>query len=74
VPDCRRTNSVDPRNSVASELGRIKTFRPVGPPYKVGEPLHQPEDGDWLVQVTMVQIGELAEYRLSRVVGDPDAV
>ena len=37
-------------------------------------PLRQLDDGDWLVQVTIVQTGELAEYRLSRIVGDPDAV
>ena len=72
--DQRRTNSVEPVNPVASQLGRIKTFGPVGPPYKVGEPLHQLDDGDWLVQVTMVETGELTEYRFSRVIGDPDAV
>ena len=70
----RGTNPVDSLNPVASQLARIKTFGPVGPPYEVGEPLRQLDDGDWLVQVTIVQTGELAEYRLSRIVGDPDAV
>ena len=74
MPDQLGTKPVDTRDPVTSLLGSIKTFGPVGPPYEVGEPLRQLDDGDWLVQVTIVQTGELAEYRLSRIVGDPDAV
>jgi len=53
--------------------GKIKTFGPAGPPYEVGRPLRQLDNGDWLFEVTMVESGELAEYRLARVVNDPDA-
>ena len=74
MPDKLGTKPVDTLELVASQLGSIKTFGPVGPPYKVSEPLRQLNDGDWLAQVTIVQTGELAEYRLSRIVGDPDAV
>ena len=74
MPDQRRTHAVETLNPVASQLGRIKTFGPVGPPYEVGEPLRRLDDGDWLVRVMIVQTGELAEYRLSRIVDDPDAV
>jgi hypothetical protein len=74
VSDQSETNPVDTLNPGPPQLGRIKTFGPVGPPYEVGEPLRRLDDGDWLVRVTIVQTGELAEYRLSRIVDDPDAV
>ena len=74
MSDRRGTNPVDTLNPVASQLGRIKTFGPVGPSYEVGEPLRRLGDGDWLVRVTIIQTGELTEYRLSRIVVDPDAV
>ncbi len=53
--------------------GKIKTFGPVGPPYEVGRPVRQLDNGDWLFEVTMVETGERAEYRLGRIVDDPDA-
>lgn len=53
--------------------GKIKTFDPVGPPYKVGRPLRELDNGDWLFEVTMIETGERAEYRLGRIVDDPDA-
>ena len=70
----RGTNPVDSLNPVASQLARIKTFGPVGTPFEVGEPLRRLDDGDRLVRMTIIQTGELAEYRLSRIVDDPDAV
>ena len=73
VPNQSSGSSVNPLNRVASHLVRIKTFGPFGPPYEVGKPTRQLDDGDWLAPVTMVETGELAEYRMSRTVGDPDA-
>jgi hypothetical protein len=29
------------------------------------------DDGDWLVEVVMVETGEKAEYRLTRLLDDP---
>jgi hypothetical protein len=63
VSDQLGTKPFDTLDPVASLLGSIKTFGLVGPPYKVNKPLRQLEDGDWLVQVTLVQTGEPAEYR-----------
>ena len=37
--------------------GKIKTFGPVGPPYDVGRPVRQLDNGDWLFEVTMVETG-----------------
>jgi len=55
-------------------VGKIKSFGAFGPKYEVGRPLRQLDDGDWLVEVKMVETGELAEYRLTHVFDDPDAL
>ena len=53
--------------------GKFKSFGPLGPKYQVGQPLHQLNDGDWLVEVVMVETGEKAEYRLTHLIEDPEA-
>jgi hypothetical protein len=54
-------------------VGKIKSFGLFGPKYEVGQPLRQLDDGDWMIEVTMVETGEKAEYRLTRAIDDPDA-
>ena len=54
-------------------VGMVKSFGTVGPQYEVGPPLRQLADGDWIVEITMVAIGETAEYRRSRMMDDPEA-
>lgn len=54
-------------------VGTIKSFGPFGPKYEVGQALHPLADGDWLVEVTLVETGEKAEYRLTRLSDDPEA-
>ncbi len=54
-------------------VGTIKSFGLFGPKYEVGQPLRQLDDGDWMVEVTMVETGEKAEYRLTRLTDDPEA-
>uniref|UniRef100_E6QSA2 Uncharacterized protein n=1 Tax=mine drainage metagenome TaxID=410659 RepID=E6QSA2_9ZZZZ len=53
--------------------GKIKSFGAFGPKYEVGKPLRQLDDGDWMVEVKMVETGESAEYRLTHVCDDPEA-
>ena len=53
--------------------GKIKSFGAFGPKYEVGLPLRQLDDGDWMVEVKMVETGESAEYRLTHVYDDPEA-
>ena len=31
------------------------------------------DDDDWMVEVVLIETGERAEYRLSRIYGDPEA-
>jgi hypothetical protein len=51
----------------------IKSFGPVGPKYEVGRPLRQLADGDWMVEILLVETGEKTEYRLSHILDDPQA-
>jgi len=55
------------------QVGKIKSFGFFGPKYEIGQPLHQLDDGDWMVEVTLVETGEKVEYRLSRIESDPEA-
>ena len=54
-------------------VGQIKSFGPFGPKYEVGPALRPLDDGDWMVEVTMVETGEKTEYRWSRLRDDPEA-
>ena len=53
--------------------GALKSFGHFGPKYEVGHAVRQLHDGDWLIEVTMVESGEKAEYRLSHLENDPEA-
>jgi hypothetical protein len=54
-------------------VGKIKSFGPFGPKYEVGQALRQLENGDWMIEVTMVESGEKAEYRMTHMYDDPEA-
>jgi hypothetical protein len=54
-------------------VGKIKSFGPFGPKYEVGQALRPLDDGDWMIEITMVETGEKAEYRLTRLIDDPEA-
>lgn len=53
--------------------GGVKSFGILGPKYKVGQLLRPLHDGDWLVEVSLLETGETIEYRLSRLINDPKA-
>ena len=55
-------------------VGEIKSFGPFGPKYEVGRALHQLDDGDWMVEITLVESGERTEYRLTHLNDDPAAL
>lgn len=54
--------------------GMIKCFGEAGPKYEVGRPLRQSDDGDWLIEVILVETGERAEYPLTHLNRDPEAI
>ncbi|WP_445375930.1 DUF5397 family protein [Photorhabdus tasmaniensis] len=51
----------------------IKSFGAFGPKYEVGQLLHPLEDGDWTIEVVLVETGEKTEYRLTHANNDPKA-
>ena len=53
--------------------GQLKTFGPLGPVYKVLSPSKLLEDGDWLLQIELVETGEATEYRYNHFLNDPAA-
>lgn len=63
----------NPSVAPAVPVGQIKSFGAFGPKYEVGEPLRVLDDGDWMIEVTLVETGEKAEYRLTHVNDDPEA-
>jgi hypothetical protein len=54
-------------------VGKIKSFGPFGPKYQVGQAIRQLDDGDWMIEVTMIETGEKAEYRWVHLSDDPEA-
>lgn len=67
-----QSQQVAPQLSVPT--GKIRSFGPFGPKYEVGHALRPLDNGDWLVEVRMVESGETAEYRLSRILDDPEGL
>lgn len=54
-------------------VGMIKSFGPFGPKYEVGKPQHQLSDGDWMIEITLVETGETTAYRYTHMTDDPEA-
>jgi len=54
-------------------LGSIKNIGDFGPKYQVGPLLKQMDNGDWLVEITLLDSGEKTQYWLSHLNDDPDA-
>ena len=54
-------------------VGKIKSFGAFGPKYEVGRALRPLDDGDWLVEIKMVETGETSEYRMTHLLDDPEA-
>ena len=54
-------------------IGKIKSFGASEPKYEVGQVIRSLEDGDCMVEITLVETGEKCEYRLSHHLDDPYA-
>ena len=54
-------------------VGKIKSFGAFCPKYKVGQPLWELNDGDWMIEVLLVESGEKVEYCLTHMTNDPEA-
>ncbi len=55
-------------------IGHFKTFGDLGPAYQVIEPIEPTADGkDWWVRVRVLESGEVAPYKLTHLLHDPEA-
>jgi Family of unknown function (DUF5397) len=54
-------------------IGAFKTFGPVGPAYRVVQPIRQLDNGDWLLKILVLESNEEAEYLYTHVLDDPKA-
>lgn len=53
--------------------GQIKTLGPYGPKYEVIKPTRQLSDGDWELEILLVETSETAAYLYSQMTDDPVA-
>lgn len=53
--------------------GAIKKFGEFGIPYVVENPAEQLENGDWLINIRLLESNETTQYRLSKIILDPKA-
>jgi hypothetical protein len=73
-PPQERRMSTSLNEPPSVDKGTIKTFGPLGPKYEVGTPVRQLPDGDWMIQIVLVETGEETEYRYSQLRADPEAL
>ena len=59
--------------STTGYAGQIKTFGEYGPLYQVGTGSRQADNGEWMVEVNLVESGERIEYPLNKLALDPRA-
>ena len=52
-------------------LKRVKTFGTTGEQYKIVRYTRQLANGDWMVEVSLLESGELAEYPWTDISDDP---
>ena len=51
--------------------GSIRSFGEYGISYIVQNPDKQLPDGDWLVNIEVLETGEKTQYKLSKIIKDP---
>src|SRR6218665_2938416 len=66
---CRQPSPPPP----AVRFGEFRSFGPLGRKYEGGRAIRQLGDGDWMIEITMIETGEKAEYRWSHLIDDPQA-
>lgn len=62
---------MQPHPAPETLYGQIRSFGSMGPEYEIGQKITPLPDGDWLMQITLVQTGEKTQYPLSHIFADP---
>ncbi len=63
-----------PQPAVEAYVGAIKTFGRFGPAYEVISYAGPSEQGDHLVNIRVLQTGEMTTYELNAMSHDPEAI
>jgi len=53
-------------------IGQFRQFKNSGQIYKIISPIKEFKDGDWLLQVKVVETGKEIEYRYEKIKNDPE--
>lgn len=69
VKICYATN----HHTTVHPSGQTQEPGTVGPGCEVGKALRRLEDGDWMVEITLVESGEIPECCLTQLTDDPEA-
>ncbi|MEB7712763.1 DUF5397 domain-containing protein [Kluyvera cryocrescens] len=54
--------------------GTCRSFGDIGPVYQIGDIVRILDDGDCLMEITLVESNEVIEYLLSNILKDPSAI
>lgn len=54
--------------------GTCRSFGNIGPAYQIGDIVRILDDGDCLMEITLVESNEVIEYLLSNILKDPGAI
>ena len=65
---------LNPQAASQQFVGLFRTFGPAGPAYQVRKPLHTLANGDWLMEIEVLESGEVLEYKASKITSDPAAI
>ena len=62
---------LNPPDAPSQFVGLFRTFGPAGPAYQVRKPLRVLSNGDWLMEIEVLESGEVLEYAASKITSDP---
>lgn len=66
-----RGDEVIPPSDQQGLVGTWRRFGDVGPVYEILGFDHRDADGDWFMQIRVLESGEVVAYRLADVLADP---
>ena len=62
---------LNPQDAPRQFVGLFRTFGPAGPAYQVRKPVRALANGDWLMEIEVLESGEVLEYAASKITSDP---
>ena len=62
---------LNPQPAPEQFVGLFRKFGSIGPAYQVRKPLRALSNGDWLMEIEVLESGEVLEYAASKITSDP---